>query len=531
MAWPFSSRSDEPRVEPVVIVPSVERESPVPKVGGCRGPARTNRLSVRMFDSAKNDRLNASWPNTPTPADYIIRRNQRAIVARSREQAANNDYMRGFLRMVRQNIVGPQGIRLQAQSRTEGRKLDSDANDAIEWAWDEWCRAENCDVSGKRGFRVIQGAAAMAAARDGEFMIREIWGADAGPWGYALQVLDPQRCPVDYDEERRRDGTFVRHGIEFNRFGRPLAYLFTTTDEREADYVYGGRSFIRIPAREIMHGFIEDFTGQKRGLPWAATALWRMRMLDGFEKSALVNARVSASKGGFFQWKEGYGPEHDEDDELYMEAEPGTFQELPAGVEFKEWTPQYPSGEFAQFVKAGLRGIATGLGVSYNNLANDLEGVNFSSIRQGALDEREHWKDLQEWLIETLIDRVYRSWLRVALLSGRISVKGRALRPDRLPEYQIVAWQPRRWAWIDPRADVSSAVEMKNNLMGSFGQFIRDQGRDPQTVWREIAEDIDQMREAGVPEDYIMLAMGKKLNPKPEIEEDRRRPDGASADS
>ena len=493
--------------------PAVERVEPAIKRPA---RARVAALALRQFEAARADRLTSNWSVTPLPADYVVRNNQRPLVARSREQAANNDYMRGFLRMVQNNIVGPTGVRLQAQSRDPGGALDTQANDALEAQFTEWARPENCDVSGKRTWRRIQQAAVRSAARDGEYMILEIFGADAGPMGYALQVLDPQRCPVDYDEERRPDGTFVRHGIEFNQYGRPLAYLFTTTDEREADYVYGGRSFTRVDARLVIHGFLEDFTGQKRGLPWAATALFRMNMLHGFENSALVNARVSSSKGGFFQWKEGYGPEADEDDEVYMEAEAGSFQELPAGVEFKEWNPQYPSGEFAPFVKSALRGIATGLGVAYNNLANDLEGVNFSSIRQGALDEREHWKDLQEWLIETLVDRVYRSWLRVQLLRGSITVAGKPLKAERMAKYQAVVWQSRRWAWIDPRADVASAIEQKNNLMGSFGQFMRDQGRDPQTVWRDIAEDIKQMRAAGIPEDYILQAMGQKLAPTPQ---------------
>ncbi|WP_170295255.1 phage portal protein, partial [Paracoccus aestuariivivens] len=234
------------------------------------------------------------------PADFIVRRHQRVLVARSREQAANNDYMRGFLRMVRQNIVGPQGIRLQAQSRGTGGKLDTRANDAIEAAFVEWSRSENCDVSGKRSFRVIQGAAATAAARDGEFIIREVWGPDAGPWGYALHILDPQRCPVDYDEDYRRDGSFVRHGVEFNKFGRPLAYLFTTTDEREADYVYGGRSFQRIPASEIIHGFVEDFIGQKRGLPWSATGVCqRSCHSSSFSGRAFFVAAHGASSASF----------------------------------------------------------------------------------------------------------------------------------------------------------------------------------------------------------------------------------------
>lgn len=524
----FPSRVPAVRVEPRISAQAAPEPQAAAADPAPAAPRRAQSVTVRMHEAASTDRLTASWSTMPVPADHIVRRNQRVLVARSREQAANNDYMRGFLRMVRQNIVGPHGIRLQAQSRGRGGKLDTAANDAIETAWGEWCRPENADVSGKRSFRTIQGICATAGARDGEFMLREIWGRDAGEWGYALQVLDPQRCPVDYDEERRPDGSFVRHGIEFNRYGRPLAYLFTTTDEREADYVYGGRSFVRIPAREVIHGFIEDFTAQKRGLPWAATALWRMRMLHGFEQSSMVNARVSASKMGFFQWREGYGPGSDEDGEdIQIDAEPGTFRELPDGVEFKEYNPTYPVGEFAPFVKSTLRGIATGLGVAYNNLANDLEGVNFSSIRQGALDEREHWKDLQEWLIEAMVERVYRNWLRVALLSGRIVAKGRPLRAERLMDYQAVAWQPRRWAWIDPRADVASAVEMKNNLMGSFGQFIRDQGRDPQTVWREISEDIAQMREAGIPDDYIKLAMGQKLNPPQQQQPSKKDDDDA----
>ena len=56
-------------------------------------------------------------------------------------------------------------------------------------------------------------------------------------------------------------------------------------------------------------------------------SLWRMRMLHGFEQSSMVNARVSASKMGFFQWREGYGPGSDEDGEdIQIDAEPGTFR-------------------------------------------------------------------------------------------------------------------------------------------------------------------------------------------------------------
>lgn len=490
------------------------KADPAPaRTGGTRVP-NLARMATRNFEAAQTDRLTASWGGTPIPADDLIRRHQRIIVARSREQCANNDYARAFLRMCKQNVVGPHGIRLQAQAKDQGGALDNVANDAIEAAFTAWSEKGNCDVAGRHSFRMMQQLAVLSAAKDGEFFFRKVYGRDAGPWGFGLQLLDPQRCPVDYDEERRPDGTFIRHGIRFNKYGRALAYLFTTTDEKEADYFYNGRVFVTIPADEIIHGFVTDLVGQKRGLPWMATALWRMRMLHGYEQAALVNARVSAAKGGFFKWAEGYGPETDEDDELVVDVEAGVWQELPPGVEPVANHPTYPLGELPQFRKEMLRGISAGMGVAYNNLANDLENVNFSSIRQGALDEREAWKDLQEWLIESLIAPVFAEWLPRALLAGLITTEsGGTLKAERIAKYRSVAWLGRRWQWIDPRADVAAAIDEKNNLLGSFGDYIRDQGRDPQTVWRGIAQDIEQMRAAGIPEDYILQAMGKKMLP------------------
>lgn len=472
--------------------------------------ANVGKALARMFDAGQQDRLTGSWGTHPLTADEVVRRNQRVLVARSREQSANNDYAKKFLQMTRQNIVGPRGVQLQAQSRDPDGSLDNRANDAIERAWREWAKAANCDITGRQSLRSIQNSAVTSAARDGEFMIRIITGREAGPWGIALQILDPQRCRPDHDEVRLANGRFIRHGIEFNRYGRPIAYHFTTTKAEDGDdaYDYGGHSYVRIPASQVVHGFFPDMTGQKRGLPWMSTALWRLQMLGGFEKAALVNARVSAAKGGFFKWQEGYGPENGEDEELFMEAEPGAFQELPAGVDFQAWEPQYPSGEFGQFHKAMLRGIASGLGVTYVNLANDLEGVNFSSIRQGTLDEREYWKELQEWLIEQLLEPIFDAWLPRALLDGRITVNNRPLRADRLDKYREVEWQPRRWDWIDPNADVKAAVASKNNLLTSPGQIIRDRGRDPNAVWQEIGRDIESMRAAGIPDEYIQIALG-----------------------
>lgn len=486
-------------------------------------PARPmrNRTGARMFAAAQADRLGTAWGGTPLSADEIVARNQVVLVARSREQSANNDYAKSFLRMARQNIVGPQGVQMQAQVVTDGGKMDKNANEALELGWWSWGRRENCDVTGKRSWRAIQDSCVTSAAKDGEFMVRLVFGKDAGPWQFALQMLDPQRCPIDLNEARIPGGNFIRQGIKFNRYGRPLAYFFSTTDEAETTYWHGGKRYVEIPAEEIVHGFLEDMVNQKRGLPWMATGLFRMRQLGAMESAAIVNARVGANKLGFIKWREGFGPES-EDEEIEINSEPGEWTVLPEGAEIQETSPQYPSNEYGPFVKQALRGMAAGFGVLYNNLASDLEGVNFSSIRQGTLDEREHWKGLQEWLIESLVQPVFDAWLPRALLGGKLVYRGRPLRADRIDRYRNVSWQPRRWQWIDPRADVQSATDAKNNMLTSPGRIIREQGQDPLTVWSESARDVRSMIDAYVAEgldeatakELVLLSMGRQP-PKP----------------
>lgn len=473
------------------------------------------RLMESAFSAANTDRLTASWPASPVPADWIITKHQRILVARSRQQCTENPYARQFLRMCRQNIVGG-GVKFQAQALTSSGKLDKALNDALEEAWKEWGKPTNCDVAGKRSWLKTELSAVQAAAKDGEFMFLVVRGEDAGPWGFALQYLDPQRCPVDYDVDRYTPSTFIRHGIEFNRRGRALFYHLSTTDEGESDYAYGGRHFIRIPAADIIHGYRDELGGQKRGLPWIATGLAKLRHIGGVEGASVVNARVGASKMGFIEWENGHGPEAEDELDLEIDADPGTFAVLPEGAKLNKWDPQFPSGEAAPFLKHVLRSTAAGWGVLYNNLANDLEGVNFSSIRQGTLDERERWKEDQDWLVEDLHQKVYAAWLPIALLSGRVKVRGQAVLD--VARCSRVDWMPRRWTWIDPGADVKAAVDSKNNLLKSPGAIIREGGEDPSAVYREIAQDIEEMKAAGIPDEYIKLAFGQKLNPSPQKE-------------
>lgn len=520
----FTKRA-EPAAEPVAPAVSTALAESRPNRGALRKIAST---VTRMFKAGETDRLTMNWGTTPISADVVVQRWQRTLVVRSREQAANSDHGKAYVRMCRQNIVGPNGVMLQSQVKAAKGKLDKETNDAIELSFARWGHRENCDITGEQSWRAIQSSLVAACPSDGEFIIRKVYGKDAGPWGFALQIIDPIRCPADYDVQRpnRGDQNFIRASIEYTKYGRPVAFHVTTLTAEDAEYSSGGRHYIRIPAGEIIHGYRKDMIGQKRGFPWMATGLFRLRNLSGYEDAAIIAARLGASKMGWVTFKDGFGPEYDEDNPPEIDVEPGTIGILPDGATMSDWSPQSPSGDLAVMVKHMLRSIATGWGVPYNELAGDLEGVNFSSIRQGTLDSRENWKELQEWLIESLIQPVFEAWLEYSMLAGKIAnAKGKAISVQNIDTKTAISWQPRRWDWIDPRADVDAAVNQKNNFLASAGQIIRNSGRDPQTVWLESARDTRAMVDALVAEGFtkeealelVKLSMG--MQPKPPVKE------------
>ncbi|NRP68933.1 portal protein, partial [Xylella fastidiosa] len=85
----------------------------------------------------------------------------------------------------------------------------------------------------------------------------------------------------------------------------------------------------------------------------------------------------------------------------------------------------------------------------------------------------------------------------------QIRVHGKPLPAEHYDRYRRVSWQGRRWAWVDPRADVESALTCIRGGLTSTSQVILEQGRDPQDVFREIAQDLKEMQASGIPNDYL----------------------------
>jgi lambda family phage portal protein len=130
---------------------------------------------------------------------------------------------------------------------------------------------------------------------------------------------------------------------------------------------------------------------------------------------------------------------------------------MPAGHKVSFGKPPQGNIDYAAFVKTKLRAIAAGVGVTYEQISGDLEGVSFSSIRSGLIEFRREMTQIQtNVLIFQMCRPAWRRWFETAVLAGRIKI------PDEersnLPKLLRAAWQPPGWEYVEPEKDIRTAV-------------------------------------------------------------------------
>lgn len=455
---------------------------------------RKRKAKRSSYAGANIGRLFNDFKPFQKSADSNIRYDLVTLRNRARDLSRNNEYAKRYLRLLRQNVVGERGATLQVKALGLDGRLDIAGNDIIETAWRDWCRADNCTVSGRLSFTDCQNLFIESLARDGEVVIRKV--NYRNEYGFALQFLEPDHID-EQKNERLKNGNMIRMGVEMDRFRRPIAYHILVEHPGDLDYSTATRRTERVPASQIIHIYDPDRAEQSRGVPWMSTAIDALKMLHGYREAELVAARTAASKMGFFTSPTGDGFTADDlEDSVVpiMEAEPGTLHQLPQGVNFVPWDPAHPTSAFGDFEKSILRGIAAGLGVSYHSLANDLTQTSYSSIRQGAVEDREFYKQLQRFMITHFIMPVYAEWLLSAMTFGAIQIPVR--RFDKF--FNASMFQPRGFSWIDPMKEIQAHVIALQNGLISMQDVQNNYGRDVEETFAQIARDKEMAEQFGL---------------------------------
>lgn len=450
-------------------------------------------VKKRAYAAAVYNRLVSDWIAQGTSADAELRGSLRILRNRSRQLGRDNDYVKNAFRSIRKNVVGL-GIPFQGQVRKQrGGDLDDVINGKIEDAWEDWTKAENCDTAGKLSFAEIQRLVISSIAESGEVIVRMIpkkFGESAVP--FALEIIESDLLDDNYNGVAD-NGNEIRMGVEVDKWQRPVAFHFFT--KHPGDYQYASQAAslpasqqrIRIDAKEIIHLFITDRVSQTRGVPWLVSAILRLHHLSGFEEGTIIQARAAAALMGFIQSPEGEA-EFDavQDMDRVTDFQPGVFKYLAPGETVTVPQLGTPKADIEPFTRLMLRGIAAGIGQSYENLSKDYSQSNYSSSRLAIIDERDEWRILQSWLNEKFNQKVYERWLDMAVLSGVLALKNYELNPK---FYRKVRWLPRGWAWVDPLKETQAYKNAVRSGFASLTDVVAQNGGDIEDILQTRARE------------------------------------------
>jgi lambda family phage portal protein len=439
------------------------------------------------------DRTTEDWTPWTLSPDFETRSAIRIMRARARQLVRDNGYCSGFIKSVSDNVIGPNGIMLQAAVKSLDGKLARATNQSIEKKFLEWGLPETASADGVDSWVDLQRLFMETMAMDGEVILRRLRGFD-NPFGYTLQIIDSDLLDETFNVPAGPNQNEIRMGVEVDAYRRPLAYHLWTrypTDQTGKEYRRE-----RVPARDIIHRFVRYRANQARGITWFAPVMIAMHHLGHYQLNEVIASRAAAGKMGFILNKSDKaieGWDWDAKKTRSMEIEPGIIEELMPGQEFAQFDPSHPATTYDMFETAMLRSVGRGLNTSQLTLTGDLRQANYSSMRAGLTPERDHWRALQIFAAMHCHRPVYRDWVSMSLLSGELKVDTRLA-----SDYYEVVWKGRGWQWVDPLKDLQ-ALKLGMDLgVDSRQHAAAEIGRDYEDVVDELAYEEEYAEEAGI---------------------------------
>ena len=457
--------------------------------------------NLRAYQGALVSRLTSDWMSSQLSADAEIRNSLRKLRDRSRELVRNNPYARQAKRTTQINIVG-NGMKFQSLVlQQRGGKRDQRVNNIIEEAWGEWTQSDSCDCAGKYSFHQFEWLAAGALCESGEAIfriVRKPFGNSEVP--LALQMIESDLLDEEYDGKTLNKNNEWRNGVEVDEWGRAIRYAILSKHPGDAyylDYSANRKLHIFIPAEDIIHLFLPERPGQNRGVPWFHSVMADMHQLQGYEEAAVIRARAGASIMGFIQNDQGELIGDDvENHQRIQSFEPGTFRYLMPNESVTVPDIDYPSQQYEMFVKNKIRRFATGIGCSFETISKDFSETNYSSSRLSLLEDREHWKFCQKYIIDNFHYRIFKEWLDLAVLSGVIDFPDYASNSKR---YCKPRWTPPAQHYVDPLKEIRAYREAEQAGYMTKSQVIaQTNGGDYDDIVSEIAREQEVAKSLGV---------------------------------
>lgn len=461
-----------------------------PAAGYKREAWRKATEDLRWYDAGHGGRLNAGWYASNQAAESGDRIDRDIVRARARDLERNSDISESLVLAYVRNVVG-RGFTLQAKTSSP------ELNDQIESTWKRWCKAANCDVTGEQDLMDILRMAVRRKKIDGGMLIVKRY-MPGGVVPLRLQCLEVDELDGSAYAPKFVKDTVVG-GIEYNPWKKPVGYWIRQYD------VNGWQTIdpVFLRAEDVIFYYEKKRPSQIREMSDMSVTLPRIRNATEFETAVSVKERIAACLAVFIKktiptgglGRSGVVTPDGHVDYADKSLTPGMIKEMNAGDEIQVVDPKGAATDATTFMKTELAMAGAGQGLSYEAASRDLSQTNYSSARQGSIEDGMTYDLEIDRLLSHVLSEIYETFLISGYLSGVFDMPGFF---DSKEAFMAHEWVGSPKKWIDPQKEANANKTALDSGQKTYKQVAAEAGRDWKTMIDDIAEVNDYAKKKGV---------------------------------
>ena len=432
------------------------------------------QILARHYEAGEISRRTQEWKRPTGDANAVSPVSLQRLRDAARQLVRNNGYAESAIGTIQDDVVG-WGIFPTAKNG----------------AWRSWSSSTEIDVEGRNDLPGLQQMVMRTVVESGECLIRRRYRrlSDRLSIPLQIQILEPDF--IDSSKHRSLgDGRKVIRGVEFDQWGRRVAYWLykehpgaSTASSSVALW-----SSERVPAKDVLHVFKGGRPGQVRGASWFAPVLIRFKDFDEFADATLMKQKIAACLAVITSDIDGSGARlgaEDTENTLHDILEPGLIANVPPGRSIDVVNPPTVR-EYADYVATTLHEIASGIGVTPEDLTGDYASLNFSAARMSRL---RHWGRVQGWrwrmMIPQFLDPLWRWAMEALELAGEETAENEDWTAPPLP-------------FVEPDKEGLAIIRNIRGGIQTPDEALRERGYDPAAFWAEYRQNFADLDRLGI---------------------------------
>ena len=253
------------------------------------------------------------------------------------------------------------------------------------------------------------------------------------------------------------------------------------------------------PIDDFIHPFEIIRAGQVRGIPFGVAGFIKMADFSDYEDAQLIKQKTAAAFAAFVSNAEGQGIEND----TLESIEPGTIEYLNGGETIQFANPPL-NGDYSEYSKKILQGIAAAYNITYEMLTTDYSNVNYTSYKAAKIDTIEGFRNLQyNMFVPQVCVPVWDWFMDACIIAGLSNTKLSCNARD---------WTAPKVQMVDAVKETNANIAMISAGLTTWSEVIRESGREPDEMLEEYKTDMEKLKEHGVFFTSVMLAPVETTN-------------------